>query len=399
MFIVCNRFVEELSKLALEVSSIYNWRKLDIVLHVATENLKHVANLLRTKGAFAWWYVDLVDDDGRGLVLVGSFGLPFLPGSRGCPRPVDRPSLALALYDQDRSVFYALQTFEPEEASLCPAGQMTFGRSRMGLALGSKTVTLEVELDLDVPGGGRLTGTVSASGPRCLTPDPTVGNVASGAHRWAPILVAQRGRASLSTSDGETFDVDGRIYVDSNASREPLHDLGIADWRWGRVAFPDRELIYYVVEPVDSQSASIRHVIEAWPDGRLVAHDARPRWRAPRRSIYSLGYHRGLELTSSQGLDVELTMRALVDDGPFYLRFLVDASDGATGATGRGFAERVVPDEVDRPWQRPFVRMRTHRTSGDNSMWLPLFTGPRRGRLERLLKHWRSAPGVVGATP
>ena len=227
------------------------------VLHLATENLEEVANLMRREGAFAWWYVDLVDDRGRGLVLIGSFGLPFVPGSRACPRPIDRPSLALSLYDHGRSVFYALQTFEPDEASLSPSGRMTFGRSRIDLRTASGVAHLAAELDLDVPGGGRLRGTVSASGPRCVTPSDATAGVESGAHRWAPILVAQRGRASLSTSGGETFDLDGRVYVDSNGSVEPLHELGIDDWRWGRVAMPDREIIYYFVDPVDGASAPI----------------------------------------------------------------------------------------------------------------------------------------------
>ena len=111
------------------------------VLHLATENLEEVANLMRREGAFAWWYVDLVDDRGRGLVLIGSFGLPFVPGSRACPRPIDRPSLALSLYDHGRSVFYALQTFEPDDegepyavfvSERCQDGDMVVGRAVSG---------------------------------------------------------------------------------------------------------------------------------------------------------------------------------------------------------------------------------------------------------------------------
>ena len=36
--------------------------------------------LLDVAGGFAWWYLDLVDERGDGLVLIWSFGLPFLPG-------------------------------------------------------------------------------------------------------------------------------------------------------------------------------------------------------------------------------------------------------------------------------------------------------------------------------
>lgn len=364
------------------------------MLNLATENLEEVANLMREPGAFAWWYADLIDAEGRGVVLIGSFGLPFLPGSRARPRPVDRPSLAIALYDRDRTIFYALQTFEPDEASLGSSGCMRLGRSRIDLRLADGVARLDAAIDVDVPGGGRMVGRIQARGPRSITLETSKAGSDGSTHRWAPILAAQSGRARFELDDGLTFSVDGRIYVDSNGSSQPLHELGIADWRWGRVAFPDREIIYYFVDPLpDAEgTAPIRHVLEARPDGRLIAHDALATWRQPRRSVYGLGYDRELALASAEGLDVRLTMRALVDDGPFYLRFLVDAEDAASGAPGRGFAERVVPDRVDRPWQRPFVRMRTFASQGDNSMWLPLFTGPRRGRLERLLNHWRSAP-------
>jgi len=365
------------------------------MLTLATEQADQVANLMHCPGAFAWWYADLVDDGGRGLVLIGSFGLPFLPGSRNRPTPAERPSLSLVLYEGGRATFYALQTFEPEDAAYDPSGIMRFGRSRVVLRGGSGAregdVELRAEIDLDVPGGGRLVGTLCASGAGCRVPSGVSARGAS--HRWAPIVVGQRGVARLEASDGASFAIEGRIYVDSNGSARPLHELGIADWRWGRVALPDRELIYYFVDP-EGEGAPIRHVLVARPDGALVAQDASVRWSNPRRSVYGLGYHRHLHLSNAPDLDVTLTLRRVVDDGPFYLRFLVDAEDRAHGTVGRGFAERVVPDRVDRPWQRPFVRMRTFATAGDNSMWLPLFSGPRRGRFERLLNHWRSTPAL-----
>jgi hypothetical protein len=78
-----------------------------------------------------------------------------------------------------------------------------------------------------------------------------------------------------------------------------------------------------------------------------------------------------------------------VDNGPFYLRFPVAARCPRTGERGRGFAEIVKPGQVDIPWMRPFVRMRCHRLDGINSPLLPLFSGPRRGRLRRTLGNLR----------
>jgi hypothetical protein len=53
--------------------------------------------------------------------------------------------------------------------------------------------------------------------------------------------------------------------------------------------------------------------------------------------------------------------------------------------SGSGVGEAIIPDRVDHPLHRPFVRMRVHNLDGPNSMWLPLFSGPGRGRLRRLL--------------
>ena len=43
---------------------------------------------------------------------------------------------------------------------------------------------------------------------------------------------------------------------------------------------------------------------------------------------------------------------------------------------------------IDLDWQRPLVRMRVQRADGRNSMWLPLFTGPKPGRVQRLLRQF-----------
>ncbi|HSC89641.1 MAG TPA: hypothetical protein VLC09_20300, partial [Polyangiaceae bacterium] len=78
--------------------------------------------------------------------------------------------------------------------------------------------------------------------------------------------------------------------------------------------------------------------------------------------------------------------RQLVDDGPFYQRFLLEV-ESSLGA-GHGVFEVVAPARVDLPHQRPFVSMRIHRTGRSNSVWLPLFSGPREGRWGRL---WNQA--------
>jgi hypothetical protein len=225
---------------------------------------------------------------------------------------------------------------------------------------------------------------------------------ATATHRWAPILAATTGVAQLRLGAHDGLDLAGRAYADSNGSAQPLHALAIGDWCWGRIALPGRELIYYFVHPAQTaerqEAASIELLLEALPDGTLRRHTVQARWSRPRRSIYGLRWYERLLLASpAAGSALELRFSAPVDDGPFYLRFLVDAHDARLGR-GVGSAEYVAARQLDRAWQRPFVRMRTHATHGPNSIWLPLFSGPARGRGRRMLQHWLAAarPGVRG---
>ena len=71
---------------------------------------------LQSSGGFLWWYLDLTDDDGNGMVLIWSFGLPFLPGlaseaRAGRPKqPAESPSVNVVLYRNGRADFCLLYT-------------------------------------------------------------------------------------------------------------------------------------------------------------------------------------------------------------------------------------------------------------------------------------------------
>jgi hypothetical protein len=85
---------------------------------------------------------------------------------------------------------------------------------------------------------------------------------------------------------------------------------------------------------------------------------------------------------------------ALLDNGPFYQRYLLRGRCGPD--EGYGIGENLVPDRVDTDLLRPLVRMRVHRAVGPNSMWLPLFSGDSEGRWGRLLSG-RLLSGTAGA--
>ena len=101
----------------------------------------------------------------------------------------------------------------------------------------------------------------------------------------------------------------------------------------------------------------------------------------------------------SQGLTLEregapwlrLTHARPVDSGPFYLRFLAGSSHGVA------CTEVIVPARIDLSRHRPLVRMRVSPARRRPSMWLPLFSGGSRDRLQRLVRHvlgWHPAPAL-----
>jgi hypothetical protein len=77
--------------------------------------------VLRNPGGFTWFYVDLVDEQGRGATLIWSWGLPFLPGYAKAARaghpqlPIERPSVNLVVYEGGREIFYLLSELPPEQ--------------------------------------------------------------------------------------------------------------------------------------------------------------------------------------------------------------------------------------------------------------------------------------------
>jgi hypothetical protein len=351
---------------------------------------------MQTPGAFCWWYADLVDDHGDGVVLIWSFGLPFLPQARKRRTPAGRPALNVVMYRRHREEFYLLQELGPAEAAFSSRlgfSSWRLGETRITSCERDGRVVLDAAVDAPVPASAsRLTGRVQLHGPRVRVGRRPLGARGDDVHVWAPHLAGSAGVAELEWGD-DVARVSGRGYFDANASAKPLHELGISAWRWGRVGIGGRELVFYDVQPEDGDALANRYVFVVEPDGAMRMQPAPTlEWRRPRRSLYGLTHHRELHVMGSD-LDVSVRFDALVDDGPFYQRSLASATCLASGATGHGTAELVVPPRVDLPWQRPFVRMRRHAVNGDNSMWLPLFSGCRRGRIGRLVSQlWSPWP-------
>lgn len=350
--------------------------------------------LLRAPGGFAWWYVDVVTPSGDGVVLIWSYGLPFLPGyaaaaRRGAPQlPEDRPSVNLVVYRGGAPTFYLLQ--EHPAGSAPVRGDFTREQQIAGCRFTRRTgagrLVLEAVLDCAVPGmRERLTGTIRVEGVARAADD--AGAPVDAPHVWTPLTGPATGEATLDLGGRPLLRLQGRAYHDRNAGGVPLHALGIDRWMWGRVPLAERERIYYLLWPQGASpgAAPLALGIEIGASGATRRVPLSVALRPSRRALAGLRWPESVALHDGGQPWMEVRHRAVADDGPFYLRLLSDAV-AANGERATGWSEIVHPDRVDGDAFRPLVRMKVHRADGPNSPWLPLFTGPREGRVGRLLR-------------
>lgn len=363
---------------------------------------------LEARGGFAWWYLDLVDQAGNGVVVIWSYGLPFLPNyasraREGSAEPAgERPSLNVAVYQGGELDCYLLQEYPADEVQWDrEAGTFRFGATRCVSRIEDGRRQVEVELDAPVPGSGeRLRGSIRAEGasPSVSEGGFDIGPTEDGAsHEWSPLAVPARGSVDLAVGETE-YRFDGAAYHDRNAANLPLHELGIERWIWGRLPMGQRESIFYALWPEDGGDPQC-FALSIDQDGTVeVETDLYLEERDGYRTMGGLEWHRDLRVSRSgeeghpAGSVVRLRQRDVVDSGPFYMRFITEgvADDGTPT---RGFSELIRPGRIDLSRHRPLVQMRVHRLDEDeNSMWLPLFTGPKKGRIKRLVRHTLEGP-------
>ncbi len=343
---------------------------------------------LHKPGSFAWWYIDTTNASGDGFVVVWALGLPFLPNSRELPQATDRPSLHLATYREFRPDFYLLQEYPASEVKLTNScGTGSLGNSTFEVMEKGGAVQAVLDLSIQIPGSdSQLKGRIEFEGPRIQLRS----TAQKGDHVWQPRSLCGRAVADL-VHGNERRTLKGTSYFDGNVSRRPLHDQNIDSWIWGRLSFEDETVVYYQIKSKGRELEPILLLQKA--DGSHEFLSDTLTMARQQRGTFGVESARALTF-QIHDRKYEVRLKALVDDGPFYQRFVLEARRTASVKhgdrlyLGHGIAEVVVPPRIDIPWQRPFVRMKTHvlNPSGTNSHFLPLFTGFPADRPDRLAR-------------
>ena len=363
-----------------------------ITLAPPTQPLRR--ELLEVPGAFLWWYVDLLNEAGDGLVAIWSYGLPFLPGiasaaRRGAPRPPgERPSLNVVIYRAGEPVCYLLQEYAPEDVSW-ESGRWRFGQSVITQTVEDHQVHLNLTLDCAIAGTADRLRRVEREPHRAAhraehVVEREAAVEARGAHDWSPLMGPASGVVDLRAGQAH-YKFEGRAYHDRNSGEAPLHALGFEDWIWGRLAFEGEEILYYILWPRgggEPEALGVR--IDA--SGRTsLRRGLDVRLSSPAWSPMGMRWHERVELFDEGALWLDARVKRTLDMGPFYQRFQLEAT--RQGARAVGIGEACLPDRIDLAAHRPLVQMRIGRPR-HSSIWLPLFCGPHQGRVTRLLSQF-----------
>jgi carotenoid 1,2-hydratase len=352
--------------------------------------------VLSKPGGFAWWYAELMDDEGCGAVVIWSFGLPFLPGYKSeydqghetVPRA--RPSLNVALYEQGKQTFYLLHEFLENDVSWDGANAWTFGDSTMRVEELKDRRSLSMTLDCPVAQSSqRLRGQLTLEGAI-----PTIdassrelaahAHAASTSHKWTPLALPAEGRFHFDTGD-YTLSVNGHAYFDRNFSDTPLHKLGIDTWVWGHSSGSEGDRIFYILWEKDA-AEPLCLGFELTRSGEMtVIRDLEPRLLEAQRTAWGMPTWSTVELRKNGAVWIRCELGTRIEHGPFYLRYISN-NTLSDGEKCLGSAEIIVPDRIDLARHRPLVRMRVSQDGSRNSMWLALFEGTGRTRLTRLFK-------------
>lgn len=337
-------------------------------------------------GGYEWWYFDAVSDDGRySFVIIFYEGNPFstryikaleaktvpassspssttqASSSASVPMPSEYPAVSISIYDQGEPIYYSFTEFDEadctfsEERPFVEAGPHRMKGSRTGGQL-----SYSLRLSEELPGGDRLQAELAFESPAVAGLFGETEDHSTTGHHWN--LVQPRAEVSGSiTTGGRTIAFRGTGYHDHNRGEEPVCEE-YTEWYWGRCHFDYATLVYYVMNRKEGQQDQYR----AWlidPSGsKIRARGDQIGVSDKSLSLFGLYSGRKLSMHAPDGTEVQVQQSHLLDNGPFYQRFLSDFFLSVPGSgvleSARGITEYLCPGRIYTRLFWPLVNMR-----------------------------------------
>lgn len=334
-------------------------------------------------GGYEWWYFDAIDPiSGYAIIVIFYEGNPFsnryiraLSGNeKSSPHTPDNfPAVSISVYKYNKPVYYSFTEYPKEEAGFSiekAAGRA--GEHRFKQDLSSDELCYSIKLEEELASGDRIGGTLRFSSSQKVIDLFKAEKSEEDSHTWNLIQphCKVNGHLQLHLENKLQHDIqfEGAGYHDHNTGQEPMKDE-FDDWYWGRFHFEEQTLIYYVM----NRQAGPQY--RAW----LIAHEDHSidetftniELTDRSRSLFGLRSARKIHLSEGDA-EILIQQNKLLDNGPFYQRYLSDAflrTEGNEIQKAAGITEYIRPDRIYQKLFWPFVDMRI-RYEREEAHWV-----------------------------
>ncbi len=363
----------------------------------------------RKPGSYQWWYFDGISDDGLyAFTIIFYLGNPFSQryiralerlhsgkmsraghpgiaddklGDAGNDETVAKayPAISISVYKSGKPVYYGFREHQHDDAG--------FGSDRLTIRIGQNRIERECEedrliyrlsLNQKLPSGDRISGTLAlesinftlteaeydaetnAQADSKVRSETVVGEKeveTESLHLWNLLQPVSRVDGELNIDGYQEFRIpfSGKGYHDHNVGEEPMDAL-FRNWYWGRFHFGSLSLVYYLMEKHQKWQEHA-WLVDSSGRARILRGDYFVEDRS--RNLFGLKSGRKIRM-EGQGSRFLIQQQKLIDNGPFYQRFLSQAVLETNGRLykQRGITEFLNPGRIRRRIFWPLVHMR-----------------------------------------
>ncbi len=321
----------------------------------------------KPSSGYEWWYFDALSHDKEwSFVIIFYDGNPFSPKyidalKSGKPLPGAFPAISISVYRRGKAEYYSFVEYKAdsfhwnEEEQSARIGSNFFQWEQDGDTL-KYHLLITQRLDSGHSIQAKLTFMSSAQD------DNLIEHESSEKHFWNLLQPRAEvaGSIILEGRSDHSILFNGVGYHDHNTGYEPLKD-SFDDWYWGRFHFSTHTLIYYIMNGLDGAK---QH--KAWlilREGRQISNSFEEVHLDGFSSTFlGLNSARMIKMNTKDLSVVINQSEVIIDNGPFYQRFLGEASlttkEGSFKA--KGITEYIKPDRIyeEKYWWMVKMRLR-----------------------------------------